>query len=54
MKSLFDRVVKAISAIPASNPGYISMYPETLDLVLSEEIIRKIAKVAIDVVKDKQ
>jgi hypothetical protein len=44
--TLADRILKRISAIPARNPGYISMAPETLDDVISYDLLRLIAKEA--------
>lgn len=44
--TLADKIADAIAAIPASNPGYISVRQETLGDLLSREVILKIAQVA--------
>ena len=47
MSELCDRIIeRLIRAIPSHNPGYVSSVPETLDQLLSADLLRKIAKVA--------
>jgi hypothetical protein len=52
--TLSDQIEKRIRDIPASNPGYISLYPETLGSILSPELIREIAKAAAEVALSKK
>lgn len=47
--TLVDRIEDRIRAIPASNPGYIAFYPETLGHVLSRPLLRRIAEEAAEV-----
>ena len=52
-RTLADKIEKAIRAIPAQNPGYISSHSETLGRLLSPAIIREIARVAAKVVEQR-
>lgn len=44
--TLVDRIEKRIREIPASNPGYVSLVREDLGMVLSHDLLRKIAEEA--------
>jgi len=46
MSQLVDRIRRRISAIPATNPGILSLYPDTLSDILSHSLLQKIAKEA--------
>lgn len=44
--TLAERIERRISDIPASNPSVMSLYPTTLDSILSRDLIKEIAKQA--------
>lgn len=44
--TLAERIEERIREMPACNPGYLAVVPETLGRVLHRELIRKIAEVA--------